>query len=168
MKKIILTFGGIAGAVVAIMIVLTFSVVPINYQYGEIVGYTTMIIAFSTIFIAVRGYRENQLGGSISFGKAFQLGIGITLVASAIYIITWMIVSNTIATDFMAEYYQHSLEKLQTSGLTEAEIAEKTARLEQFAELYKNPIVKIGMTFLEIFPVGFAISLLSAFILKKK
>jgi len=33
--------------------------------------------------------------------------------------------------------------------------------------MYKSPLVQIGITFLEIFPVGLVISLLSAALLKK-
>lgn len=79
-----------------------------------------------------------------------------------------MVISNTIAEDFMSEYYQQSMEKLKASDLSEAEIDAKIAQMDQFQELYKNPIVKIGITFLEIFPVGFVVSLISALILKRK
>ena len=166
MKKLILQYGVLAGLVVAVMMVVTFSGV-IDHGFSEYLGYGTMILAFATIFIAVKLHRDKNLGGTISFIGAFKIGLGITLVASVIYIISWMIISNTIAKDFMLEYYQHSVEQLKSGDLSEAEIKEKLAELEKFRELYKNPVIKIGITFMEIFPVGFVISVVSALILKQ-
>lgn len=168
MKRLALTYGLIAGVIVSAMVLFTFSGSAIDFENGELIGYTTMIIAFSTIFFAIKSHRDKHLDGSIDFKKAFQIGLSITLVATAIYILSWMIISNTIAQDFMSDYYQHSVEKLKTSGLSEIEMNEKIAEMKEFHELYKNPVVKIGMTFLEIFPVGLLVSLLSAFILKRK
>ncbi|GJM29395.1 MAG: hypothetical protein DHS20C17_20300 [Cyclobacteriaceae bacterium] len=168
MKKLIVSHGLITGGVVAAMLVFTFSGSPKEYANSELIGYTIMIIAFSTIFFATRSYRDKQPGGNMSFGQAFRVGLGITLVASIIYVIAWMVISNTIAKDYMTEYYQQSVEQLKTSGLSEAELTEKIEEIERFTELYKNPIVKISITFLEIFPVGFIVSLVSALILKRK
>ncbi len=167
-KKIVLTYGLIAGLIVAAMMAFSFSGSNVDFTNGELIGYATMIIAFSTIFIAIKSHRDKNLDGYINFQKAFKIGLGITLVATLIYVVSWMIISNTIAKDFMTEYYQHSVEKLKASDLSEAQIEAKIAEMDRLTELYKNPIVKIGMTFLEIFPVGFIISLISALILKRK
>lgn len=168
MKKLILTYGIIAGAIVSTMMLITFSGSAMDFDYGELIGYTTMIIAFSTIFFAIKSRRDKYLDGTIRFGSAFKIGLGITLVATFIYVLSWMIISNTIAKDFMSDYYQQSVDKLKASNLTETQISEKITEMKHFQELYKNPIVKIGMTFLEIFPVGFIVSLISALILKRK
>ena len=150
------------------MMLITFTGLKVNYDDGEWIGYTTMIVAFSTIFFAIKSYRDNHLDGIIGFGKAFKIGLGITLVATFFYIVSWMIISNTIATDFMSEYFNHSVQKLKESNLSQSEIDKKISDLQNFFELYKNPFVKIGMTFLEIFPVGAIISTFSALILKRK
>ena len=168
MKRIIITYGIIVGTIVAIMLAIAFSGSSVDYGSGDLLGYAVMIIAFSTIFVAVKTYRDKQLGGTINFGTAFKLGLGITLVASAIYVMAWMIISETIAQDFMAGYYQHSVEQLKASGVSGAELDERIAEMERFQELYKNPLVKIGITFMEIFPVGLVVSLISALILKRK
>jgi hypothetical protein len=168
MKKIVWTYGCITGLVISAMVVVTFSTSMVDMKYGEIVGYTTMIIAFSTIFFAIKSHRDHYLDGSISFWEALKLGLGITIVATVIYVTAWFIISNTIAQDFMAEYFQHSIDKIRASGLLQAEIDKQIADMKNFQELYKNPIVKIGMTVMEIFPVGLIISLISAAILKKK
>ena len=68
----------------------------------------------------------------------------------------------------MDSYYQHSVEKIKTSNDPETEIQAKIADMEKWRELYKNPLIQIGVTFIEIFPVGLLITIISATILKKK
>ena len=104
----------------------------------------------------------------ISFGKAFQVGILITLVASVIYVAAWMAYSAAGGgEEMMAEYFNSAVEKLRASGSTEAEIEQKIVEMKKFQEMYKNPIAKIGITFLEIFPVGLIISLIAAALLRR-
>ncbi len=127
-----------------------------------------MIIALSAIFVGVKSYRDKELAGSISFGNAFKVGLLMALVASAFYVAGWMVYVNTAGENFMDMYYEQNIEKVKNSGDSEAEIHAKIADMEKFRELYKNPLVKIGVTFLEIFPVGLLIALISAAVLKKK
>lgn len=167
MKKLILIFGLIAGLIITALMSLSLTFVH-SFENGEVTGYLSMIIAFSTIFVAVKSYRDNQLKGSITFGKAFQIGLYITLVTSALYVIWWMIYSNTVYTTFMDDYTSWSLEKLKASGASSVELEDSRRKMEEFKEMYKNPIIKIGMTFMEIFPVGLIVSLISAAVLRKK
>jgi len=82
MKKTVLTFGLIGGAIMAAMMFATMRFVDkIGINKGEIIGYTTMIVAFMLVFFGIRSYRENVSGGRITFGRAFAGGILITLVA---------------------------------------------------------------------------------------
>ena len=168
MQKLILNYGIIAGVIVSAMLLVMFTGIEIDLFYGQLLGYSSMIIAFSTIFFAIRSHRDKNLDGEITFGKAFLMGLGVTLVASALYVIAWMIISNTIGKDFMANYYQQTVEQLKSSDLSETEIATKIKEMDTYVELYKNPIMKIGITFLEIFPVGLIISIIAALILRKE
>lgn len=167
MKNLIIKNGMIAGLITAATLVLLFTLVSPDISGGQFIGYASMIIAFSTIFFAVRSHRDNDLDGTINFGSAFKIGISITLIASLIYIIAWMILSNTIASEFMVEYSQKAIEGIKNSGVSQAEIDTQISEIESFQEMYKNPLVKYGITFLEIFPVGLIISILSALILRK-
>ncbi len=170
MRRIVWLFGGIGGGVLVLMMFLTMPLSggPIDFDTAEWLGYLSMIVALSVIFVGIKSYRDKVLGGQISFGKGVQVGLLITLVASAIYVLGWLIYLNTVGGNFMDAYHQHSVEKLQHSGLSPAEFQEKLAEMEKFRELYRNPLVQIGVTFLEIFPVGLIITLISAAILRKK
>lgn len=170
MKKTVLTYGPIAGVVIVLLMALFIGIMgkEQDFQVGEILGYASMIVALSTIFVGIRKYRDDELGGMITFGKAFQVGLLITLVASAIYVAAWMFYSaGGGANEMMTAYLDQMVEKMEASGATQAEIDAKVSEMEQFQEMYKNPIVKIGITFLEIFPVGLIISLIAAGLLRK-
>ncbi len=170
MRRYALIFGTIAGVVLVLMMFLTMPFLgeDIDYDTAEWLGYISMIVALSAIFIGIKSYRDKESAGLISFGKAFKVGLFITLVASVFYVAGWILYINTAGTNFMDSYYQHSVEKIKTSNDPETEIQAKIADMEKWRELYKNPLIQIGLTFIEIFPMGLLITIISATILKKK
>ncbi|MDL5045079.1 DUF4199 domain-containing protein [Oscillatoria amoena NRMC-F 0135] len=171
MKKTIFTYGLIAGAIVSTMLFITqplFRNGTLNHQNGVYVGFSTMIISFSLIFFGVKSYRDQQLNGTITFGKAFSAGILIAVVGSLCYAITWEFVMNFVYPDFAQWYSQCQLDQLIKEGASESKIKEAKAELQQFEEMYANPIIRFGFTLMEIFPVGLIIAIVSAGILRKK
>lgn len=172
MKKTALKYGGIAGAIITVLMLISMLSLEgesPNFKQAEILGYVTMIAALSMIFVGIKTYRDKELDGSINFGKAFQVGLFITLVASVIYVAGWMIYTSTGgAAEFMDQYYEYAIEQLRESGKSQEVIDKKIAEMETYKEMYRNPLVQIGITFLEIFPVGLVISLIAAALLKRK
>jgi Protein of unknown function (DUF4199) len=168
MKKIVLTYGIIGGIIVTAMMWLTLASGKHDFDNGMWIGYTTMVVALSTIFFAVKVYRDKHLGGTIKFGKAFLLGLYITLIASTMYVASWMVLSSVSEQDFMEEYYKHEKTQLESSDLPAVQVEAKLQEMREFQELYKDPAVKIGFTYLEILPIGLLISLLCAVILKRR
>lgn len=171
MKSTILKFGSIGALIMGALILITFlfhSGEP-DFTWGQVIGYTTMIISLSTVFLGIKSYRDVHQAGLISFGKAFQVGILISLFACAVYVIIWMIYMSTDAgTEMMDKYLEYAVENIRNSGASETEIQSQIDELNKGMDMYANPMVRIGMTFLEIFPVGLLITLISAFILKRK
>lgn len=167
MKRIILTYGIIGGVIVSAMMWLTLGSGKHDFDNGEMIGYTTMVIALSTIFFGVKSYRDKYLGGSITFGKAFLIGLYITLVASTMYMASWMVMSATTEQDFMQQYYEHMKAKMESAGTAPAEMEAQLKELREFGDLYKDPLVKIGFTYMEILPVGLLISLICAAMLRR-
>jgi Protein of unknown function (DUF4199) len=171
MRKIVLVYGGIAGAIVASMFVITMPLYKsgaLNMDNGEVIGYTSMVIALSMIFFGIKSYRDQHLMGSISFWKAFQVGILIALIAGLIYAVSWEIYFNLYAPDFMQQYAATSLAKAKAKGLSVEEIQRLSDRMDQMIDLYRNPLWRFLFTLMEILPVGLAITLISAAILRKK
>jgi len=171
MRQIVLKFGLISGfivsAVTAVMLPLCMRGV-VDFADSEVVGYTAMVLAFLMVFFGIRTYREEVAGGTIGFGKAFGVGILITLVACALYVVTWEIVYWGFIPDFLDEYTAYVLEDLRSEGASQAAIEQKEAQMETFAELYANPLFNVLITFLEVFPVGLVVTLVSAGILRRR
>ena len=171
MKKTVLRFGLASGGLLLAMGAVTFPLYrngTISFDHSQTIGYTSMVLSFLLVFFGVRSYRDNVAGGAIGFGKAFQVGILITLITCAMYVIAWEITYFNFYPDFLDQYSAYSIAKMRTAGASEAAILEKTAEMADFAKLYANPLVNIGFTFLEIFPVGLIMTLVSAAILRRK
>src|SRR5690348_10656018 len=93
MRKIVLTFGLIAGAMMSGMFLITWQFHDqIGFDRGAIVGYTSMVLAFLMIWVGVRTYRDEVGGGRIGFGRALAVGLLIMFVASCCYVATWEII----------------------------------------------------------------------------
>lgn len=170
MKKNILIFGLIMGAVLSANMVYT---VNLCYHSGDfsgndVVGYAAMIVIFSFIFIAVRNYRNKYNGGLISFGSAFKMGALIAFIAATCYVLTWLFYYYLFVPDFLDKYIPYVLNSAATDGATPSEMAQKTADMDKFKEMYKNPLFVVLVTYSEVFPVGLIVALISALILKKK
>ena len=169
MRKIVLTFGLIAGAVLSAMMLLTIPFMDkIGFDKSEIIGYSTMVLAFLMVYFGVRSYRDNVAGGQVTFGRAFKVGLMITAVASACYVATWQVVYYQIAPDFFDKYSAHAVEKAKQSGATDAQVAAKAKEMSDLKELYKNPLVNIAFTMLEPLPVGILFTLVTAGVLSRK
>ena len=169
MRKIVLTFGLIAGGVLSAMMLLTMPFMDqIGFEKGEIIGYTTMVAAFLLVFFGVKSHRDSVAGGTVTFGRAFLVGLLITLVASTCYVATWQVIYYKIAPDTVEKYAAHALEKAKKSGATEAQLMAQKKEMAEFAELYKNPLVNIAITYIEPLPVGLVFSLVAAGILSRK
>jgi len=170
MKRTILVFGLIAGLIVtALMVYSTMSCYRnADFESNMLLGYASMLLAFSFVFVGIKSFRDNYNGGVITFGKAFRVGLFITLIASTFYVIIWLIDYYLFIPDFMDKYVAHVLNELKADGANPTEIAEKEAELATYVNLYKSPIWVILLTYTEILPVGLVISLISAWILRRK
>ncbi|WP_298733364.1 DUF4199 domain-containing protein [uncultured Chitinophaga sp.] len=170
MKKNVLVFGLIAGLIVSCMMLYSVSqcYTREDFDGSMVLGYAGMIVAFSMIFVGIKNFRDKYNNGTITFGKAFKIGLYICLVASTMYVLVWIVDYYFFVPDFMDKYTAHMLRKAQTSGATQQELQQQAAELARNKEMYKNPILMILFTYLEILPVGLVIALISAAILKRK
>lgn len=173
MKKTIAIYGIIAGIIVSFLMLFSVSYAShcngnVDYNTSMLVGYASMLIAFSLVFVGIRNYRDKYNGGTISFGKAFKIGMVIVLIASTMYVVAWLIDYFYFIPDFMEKLSAQSLAKLKASGASQAEIDKQTKEMANFAVMYQNPFFNAMMTYVEILPVGLVVTLISALILKRK
>src|SRR5271168_2334128 len=104
MKKVVLTFGLIAGLMIS---VLMDSSLLLANKIGSghnsmLLGYTMMVASFMLIYFGIRSYRDNTLGGQISFGRAFSCGILIALITTVCYVAMWEVLYFNFMPHFMA------------------------------------------------------------------
>jgi hypothetical protein len=170
MKKIIITNGLIAGAIVAAFMVYgSIQMNKADFEPSMVLGYTGMLIAYVFVFLGIKSYRDNHNNGVITFGTAFKIGMLISLIASTIYVGVWLIEYYCFYPDFMEKFSAKSIEDLSKANLSAAEIKAKTEEINMFKEWYKNPILVILLTYAEILiPIGLLVPIISALILKKK
>lgn len=172
-KKNILIYGTIAGIVVSALMLFTVNYIShcegtIDYETSMLIGYASMLIAFSLVFVGIRNYRDKYNGGVISFGKAFKTGILMVLIASTIYVVAWLIDYFFFIPDFAEKYSAHQLDKLRASGASQVKIDSETKEMANFVRMYNNPFFNAMMTYVEILPVGLIVTLISSLILKRK
>lgn len=170
MKKTVLTFGLISAAVSSVMMLLT---VPFmdritRSDLGEYVGYTLILLSFLLVFFGVRSYRDNVGGGTVTFGRAFTVGILITLLSCVGYVITWEFIYFTLVPDFADKYAAYAVEHARASGASAQAIDETTRQMEAFKVMYNKPLMNAAVTFLEPFPIGLLVTVVSAAVLRKK
>jgi Protein of unknown function (DUF4199) len=169
MKKTVLTFGLIAGVIISVLMGGSLLLADkIGSGHSMALGYTIMVASFMLIYFGIRSYRDNTLGGQISFGRAFACGLLITLITSVCYVAMWEILYFNFMPHFMDGYFAAQIHKVQSSGLDPATVAAQVAAIQHSQQLYQNPIVNMAYTIMEPLPVGLIIALISAAVLRRK
>lgn len=170
MKKTVLTFGLIAGLIVATIMIISMAACynDPNFEGSMLLGYAGMLVAFSFIFVGIKNLRDKHYGGVISFGKAFKAGLLIALIASTMYVLAWLVEYYCFVPDFMDKYTAHTLKQAQSSGADAATMAAKAEEMARYKEWYKNPLFVILLTYVEILPLGVVVAFICALILKRK
>jgi hypothetical protein len=167
MSRIILIFGTVAGLIVAVpMCLLVANAEPGSAATSHFTGYLIMLLALSLVFVGVKRLRDHELGGVIRFGPALLAGLGISAVAGMIYVIGWEITLAVTDFAFIDSYSSAAIEAARARGASAAEVEGVIARMAEFRQQYANPLFRLPVTFIEIFPVGLVVSLISAALLR--
>ncbi|WP_445145839.1 DUF4199 domain-containing protein [Dyella sp. Tek66A03] len=168
MFRTILKFGVIAGLVVGgfeLVTFVLFSGMP-PLKYGMVIGYTTMLIALSAVFVGIKRHRDVDRGGVIAFWPALGVGLGISFIAGIFYVVAWEAVQAMTHMEFASSYAQAIIASAKAKGASAEALAKLSADMETFKVQYANPLYRLPMTFAEIFPVGVLVSLVSAGLLR--
>ena len=169
MKRTVLTFGVISGAVSSLMMLATLPFVDeIGFDRGAIVGYTAIVLSFLLVFFGIRSYRDNVGGGAISLGRGLAIGLLITLISSAFYVATWEVIYFKFMPDFADKFTAYTIAQARAKGATPEAIAAKEREGREFKTMYDNPLNNIALTFTEPLPVGLLVTVVSAAVLRKK
>jgi hypothetical protein len=159
-------YGAIGGAIVISIMVATFVFNLTGHVHSLWFGYLVMLVGLTMIFVGIKRYRDAECGGVIRFGRAFGLGLGIAVVAGVIYVVGWECYLAFSGGNFMADYSASIIGHMRADGASPAAIQAKQEEMRQMAEMYANPLIRMPMTFAEIFPVGLLVALVSAALLR--
>jgi hypothetical protein len=170
MKKNVLVFGLLYGLIVtAFMIYSSVNCYyNANFKSNEVVGYAGMLIAASFIYIGIKNYRDKFNNGTITFGKAFKVGLLITLVASTFYVLVWVIEYYVFLPDWMDKYCTHLITEAKATGANQVKMEKTNELVDTYKKIYSNPFYVVLATFVEVLPIGVIVSLICALILKRK
>ena len=168
MTRYILRFGILAGLIVVLPMLVMWLRVPADGKPpgGMLESYLIMLVALSMVFVGIKQYRDRVLGGVIRFVPALLLGLGISVVAGVLYVAGWEICMAFGKFDFSVYYARLIVESARASGADAAALAKANADAAEFVRSYANPMVRMAYTFIEIFPVGVLVSLISAALLR--
>jgi len=139
----------------------------VNFDYGELVGYTSMILSLLFVYFGIKHYRDKVNEGKVSLGKALVIGMLIALFSAAGVALFDYIYTTQINPDFANEYIAYSIEKMEAT-LPAEEVKIKSAELKQQMKDYGSPIFMAFMMFASVIILGFIISLISGLILQRK
>jgi hypothetical protein len=98
------------------------------------------------VFFGIRSYRDNVADGKITFE----------------------IIYFNLMPDFLDKYAQHMIEKAKAAGHSQQMIDAQIQEMKNFKTMYDNPFINAAFTFLEPFPVGLIITLISSAILRRR
>lgn len=162
-----LIYGGISGAIViAVISVTLIAMGPESAASSQLSGYATMLAALIIIFVGIKRFRDVEYGGVISFKKGAAVGLAMAVVAGVVYTIGWEAVLFTTDFAFIETYSQTMIDGIKAQNLPASEEAAKIEEIASGMEMYRNPIIRLTITFSEIFPIGLIVALLSAAILR--
>jgi hypothetical protein len=169
MLRKLLFYGVVAGLVVGLtlftMTVVTKGRIPMGAA-GMALGYLTMLVALSAVFVGIKRHRDLDRGGIIRFWPAFGMGVAISFIASVLYVLSWEAALAVTQADFPEIFAQAMIEQEKARGAGAEALAKVAADMQQFKTQYANPLFRMPMTFVEIFPVGLLVSLFSAGLLR--
>lgn len=165
-RSVILGLSGGAIMVGLFLISYAFGVEQLGYSASEVVGYVSMILGLSTIFVAVRNHRDHDLNGKISFVQAMKAGAIVAVIAALVFgVFTIVLYETTDVSEQLASMYEQDLVE---QGMSPEKA--RGAFEQQMAEVPEWLTTSPGqgfLMFMTVFPLGLIVSAISGLVLKR-
>ncbi|MDJ0646837.1 MAG: DUF4199 domain-containing protein [Flavobacteriaceae bacterium] len=161
MKKFILKYGIIGGLIASILGTLNWILIAdtIGVKGSQTIGYLSITLSLLCIPFGVRYFRDKLNNGTVSFGQAFKIGLGITCIAGIVMAIQSIL--------FFALQKDEFLE-WQRKELSTAELVAFNEQLAQTPDFVYTPWFQGIIMFIMVFLIGAVVNLISALILKRE
>ena len=169
MWKPVLTFGLISGAIAVVLMVAGIPFINTHdFRKADVIGYASMVLSALFVFFGIRSYRENVGAGRLTFGRGLGVGLLITVIASLCTVIAFQIVYFQVVPDYGEKFSACMVERARSSGDSPHEVEAVAKQAQTLKRLYDNPLTNAGLTFAMHLPIGLAVSLISAAILRRR
>lgn len=138
-----------------------------SFDYAEVIGYTSMVLALAMIFFALLHQRDRVNGGRLSFGQGLGLGLVISVMVGTVIGVVDVLHVFVLDPGFMESYMEHQKAKWAAGGLSAAQIEAKLAAAESEMALIQNPLATFLLMFVTTALIGALISVVSALLLRR-
>jgi hypothetical protein len=153
------------GVIIALAIIV-FSLILflLNVVQGSALEYLTYLILLGGLFLAQTNFRNKYLGGYIEYGKAFVIGMLISLFVAIIFGIYTFVFLKYIDPGAMEEAMSVAEQKLMDRGMSDMEIEQGMAIARKFQSVGLSSFGSFLVTFI----FGIILSLITAIFVKKE
>lgn len=134
-----------------------------GYALGEVIGYTSILVAMLLIIVAQLNYRKEQ-EGLLSFSEAFKIGLGISSIGGLAFGLYNAVYVLWIDPDFMRNYFAHT----QGVALTDPTFESRYQSYLDSYGIFASTFGQSLLMFLTVFLIGFVISIVGGLILQRK
>lgn len=152
------------------VIMYVFDIMPIGLSKMGIMFVISLLIYFFIIFYSSKSYRNNVLGGYISFGQAFVFGLLLAVFSAILFAIYNYIFNAFIDPDYSEKILSASKSWtesfMESKGVAEAQIEEAMDKID--AKGIVTPLKSVKQALIGGTVFGVIISLITAAIVKKK
>ena len=146
-----IVYGLIAGTIIILTMIAGFELTARDsFAHTLWYGYTLMLAVLTIMFVGIKRYRDVECGGVIRFGRAFALGLGMAAFAAVAYA--------AIFEAYLAATHYQMLDDMMAAAAP----ADRAA----LEGMLLDPLARVSFVFIELFPVGFVVALVSALLLR--
>ena len=157
-------------SIVYSVIMYVLDIMPIGISTGLIMLLISLLIYFFVIFYTSKAYRNNVMGGYISFGQAFVFGLLVAIFAAILSSIYSYIFNALIDPEYAGRVLSATKDWtesfMESKGIPESNIAEAIDKIDAKGNVTPLRSVKQALIGGTIF--GVIISLITSAIVKKK
>ncbi len=156
MQKYIWRYGGLGALLLAVLFTLTYGLGRghIPYRFAELAGYVIIFLAMSFVYFGIRRYRDEEMNGAISFGRALSVGSLIVLVPSVAMGLFTIVFFYIRAEEWLA----YALGNMPS---------EQEAQFQANEALFTHPFFQGGVMFITALLIGMVVAAVSGALLKR-
>jgi hypothetical protein len=159
--KSTINYGAMLGLVLVIFTILSWM---FDATTNKNIKYVEYLLVIAGIIIATRTFRDQEQGGSITYGRAFLVGMLTTIFAGVITSVFTYLLYSVIDPGLIDKTYAMMEEAYYNAGMSDAQIDQ----IMNVARRFANPLMLSATAFMGYSLMGVIFSLVTSIFLKKE